>query len=124
MAVAVTIDIPGGTEQQYEQITTGLFPDGKLPTAGWCTSPARPLMAGGWSTSCHHKSSSRHSPATSSSPPPSKQETHHHRSRFPGAQADPELNAPQPSKPPCSRRETGGGFDGERSPGARLCRSP
>ena len=46
MAVAVTIDIPGGTEQQYEQITTGLFPDGKLPD-GWLVHLAGPT-ADGW----------------------------------------------------------------------------
>ena len=33
MAVAVTVDVPG-TEQQYQQITAKIFPDGKLPE-GW-----------------------------------------------------------------------------------------
>jgi len=31
MAVLVTIDIPGGTEQQYEQVIATVFPEGKLP---------------------------------------------------------------------------------------------
>ncbi len=30
MAVAVIIDIPGGNEQIYEQLTAKLFPEGKL----------------------------------------------------------------------------------------------
>jgi hypothetical protein len=47
MAVAVTIDIPGGTQQRYEQVIATVFPDGKLPTAGRCTSPGRPRTAGG-----------------------------------------------------------------------------
>lgn len=46
MAVAVTIDIPGGTEQQYDQITATLFPDGKLPD-GWLVHLAGPT-ADGW----------------------------------------------------------------------------
>jgi hypothetical protein len=29
MAVAVTVDIPGGTEQGYEQVVATLFPEGK-----------------------------------------------------------------------------------------------
>jgi hypothetical protein len=40
------IDIPGGTEQQYEQITATLFPDGKLPD-GWLVHLAGPT-ADGW----------------------------------------------------------------------------
>ena len=31
MAVAVTLDIFGETEQQYEQVIAAIFPDGKLP---------------------------------------------------------------------------------------------
>lgn len=46
MAVAVIIDIPGGTEQQYEQITAKLFPNGKLPE-GWLLHLAGPT-ADGW----------------------------------------------------------------------------
>jgi len=34
MAVAVTIDIPAGNQQKYEQLVAKLFPDGKLPD-GW-----------------------------------------------------------------------------------------
>jgi hypothetical protein len=34
MAVAVTVDIPGGNQQVYEQLTAKLFQDGKLPE-GW-----------------------------------------------------------------------------------------
>src|SRR5882762_11700179 len=30
MAVMVTIDIPGGTKQQYEQVIGAIFPGGKL----------------------------------------------------------------------------------------------
>jgi len=31
MAVLVTIDIPGGTKQQYEQVIGTVFPEGRLP---------------------------------------------------------------------------------------------
>ena len=34
MAVAVIVDIPGGNQQIYEQLTAKLFQDGKLPD-GW-----------------------------------------------------------------------------------------
>jgi len=34
MAVAVIVDIPGGNQQVYEQLTAKLFQDGKLP-GGW-----------------------------------------------------------------------------------------
>ena len=47
MPVAVTIDIPGGNEQFYEQMVAKLFPDGKPPRAGWCIWPARPTAAVG-----------------------------------------------------------------------------
>jgi hypothetical protein len=29
--VAVTIDIPGGTRRQYEQVIAALLPEGRLP---------------------------------------------------------------------------------------------
>jgi hypothetical protein len=45
MAVAVTIDIPGGTEQQYEQVVAALFPDGILPE-GWLLHFAGPTERG------------------------------------------------------------------------------
>jgi hypothetical protein len=45
MAVAVTIDVPGGTEQQYQQITAKIFPDGKLPE-GWLVHLAGPTENG------------------------------------------------------------------------------
>ena len=74
MPVAVTIDIPGGNEQFYEQMVAKLFLDGKLPE-GWLVHlPARPRAAGGSSTSCHHRSSSRIRRG-SSSPPSSKPRT-------------------------------------------------
>ncbi len=41
MAVAVIVDIPGGTEQQYEQVIATVFPDGKLPE-GWLMHLAGP----------------------------------------------------------------------------------
>jgi hypothetical protein len=31
MAVAATINIPGGSKKQYEQIVASVFPDGTLP---------------------------------------------------------------------------------------------
>ena len=75
MAVAVTIDIPGGNEQFYEQMVAKLFPDDELPE-GWLVHlAARPRAAGGWSTSYHHGSSSRYSPVSSSSPRSSKPRT-------------------------------------------------
>jgi len=46
MAVAVTIDIPGGNEQFYEQMVAKLFPEGKLPD-GWQVHLAGPT-ADGW----------------------------------------------------------------------------
>jgi len=45
MAVAVTVDVPGGTEQQYQQITAKIFPDGKLPE-GWLVHLAGPTENG------------------------------------------------------------------------------
>jgi hypothetical protein len=45
MAIAVIIDIPGGTEQLYEQIIARLFPDGKLPE-GWLVHLAGPTDTG------------------------------------------------------------------------------
>ena len=47
MAVAVTIDVPGGTEQQYQQITAQIFPAASCPRAGWYTWPAQPRTGGG-----------------------------------------------------------------------------
>jgi hypothetical protein len=46
MAVAVIVDIPGGNEQVYEQLTAKLFPPGKLPE-GWLVHLAGPT-ADGW----------------------------------------------------------------------------
>jgi hypothetical protein len=45
MAVAVTVDIPGGTEQQYEQVIAMGFPDGKLPE-GFLVHLAGPTETG------------------------------------------------------------------------------
>lgn len=45
MAVAVTIDIPGGNERFYEQLTAQLFKDGKLPD-GWQLHVAGPTETG------------------------------------------------------------------------------
>ncbi len=45
MAVAVTVDIAGGTPQQYEQVAATLFPDGKLPE-GWLVHVAGPTESG------------------------------------------------------------------------------
>jgi hypothetical protein len=49
MAVAVTVDIPGGTEQGYEQgyeqVVATVFPDGKLPE-GWLVHVAGPTENG------------------------------------------------------------------------------
>jgi hypothetical protein len=45
MPVAVTIDIPGGNEQFYEQMVAKLFPDGKLPE-GWLVHLAGPTESG------------------------------------------------------------------------------
>ena len=56
MAVAVTVDIPGGNQQVYEQLTGRLFQDGKLPE--------------GWQIHL-----TRHSPARSSFPPSSRPRT-------------------------------------------------
>jgi hypothetical protein len=46
MAVAVTVDIPGGNQQVYEQLTAKLFQHGKLP-GGWRVHLAGPT-ADGW----------------------------------------------------------------------------
>ena len=46
MAVAVIIDIPGGNQETYEQLTAKLFPEGKLPE-GWLVHLAGP-SEGGW----------------------------------------------------------------------------
>jgi hypothetical protein len=43
--VAVTIDIPGGTERQYEQIVATVFPEGKIPE-GWVVHLAGPTENG------------------------------------------------------------------------------
>jgi hypothetical protein len=46
MAVAVIIDIPGGNQEIYEQLTAKLFPEGKLPE-GWLVHLAGP-SENGW----------------------------------------------------------------------------
>jgi hypothetical protein len=43
MAVAVIVDVPGGTEQLYEQLK--LFPEDKLPE-GWLMHMAGPTETG------------------------------------------------------------------------------
>jgi len=45
MAVAVTVDIPDGTEKQYEQVIATVFPEGKLPE-GWLLHLAGPTETG------------------------------------------------------------------------------
>jgi len=45
MAVAVTVDIAGGTEQQYEQVIATVFPEGELPE-GWLVHVAGPTETG------------------------------------------------------------------------------
>jgi hypothetical protein len=45
MPVAVIIDLPGGTEQGYEQVTATLFPKGELPE-GWLVHVAGPTENG------------------------------------------------------------------------------
>jgi hypothetical protein len=45
MAVAVTVDIPGGTEQGYEQVIATVFPEGKLPE-GFLVHVAGPTETG------------------------------------------------------------------------------
>jgi hypothetical protein len=45
MAVAVVVEIPGGTEEQYEQVASHIFPGGKLP-AGWVLHLAGPGQDG------------------------------------------------------------------------------
>ena len=45
MAVAVIVDIPGGNQQIYDQLTARLFRDGKLPD-GWRVHLAGPTEAG------------------------------------------------------------------------------
>ena len=46
VAVAVIVDIPGGNQQVYDQLTAKLFQDGKLPE-GWQIHLAGPT-ADGW----------------------------------------------------------------------------
>jgi hypothetical protein len=46
MAVAVTIDIPTGTQEKYENVVADLYPGGKLPE-GWLLHMAGPIE-GGW----------------------------------------------------------------------------
>jgi hypothetical protein len=46
MAVAVTIDIPTGTQEKYDKVVAGLYPGGKLPE-GWLLHMAGPIE-GGW----------------------------------------------------------------------------
>jgi hypothetical protein len=43
--VAVIVDIPGGTNQQYEQVIATVFPEGKLPE-GWLVHVAGPTENG------------------------------------------------------------------------------
>lgn len=50
MAVAVTVDIPGGNQQNYQQLAAKLFQDGKLPK-GWQIHPAGPALGRPPSTS-------------------------------------------------------------------------
>jgi hypothetical protein len=45
MAVAVIVDIPGGNQQVYEQLTARLFRDGRLPD-GWQVHLAGPTPDG------------------------------------------------------------------------------
>jgi hypothetical protein len=45
MSVAVIMDLPGGTEQGYEQVTATLFPKGELPE-GWMVHVAGPTENG------------------------------------------------------------------------------
>ena len=45
MTVAAIIDIPGGTQQQYEQVIAAVFPEGKLP-AGMLVHIAGPTENG------------------------------------------------------------------------------
>jgi hypothetical protein len=46
MPVAVTVAIPGGTEQQHEQVIATVFPEGKLPE-GWLVHLAGPPRTAG-----------------------------------------------------------------------------
>jgi hypothetical protein len=46
MAVGVLIEVPGGTKEQYEQLSARAFPGGQLP-AGWQQHLAGPFD-GGW----------------------------------------------------------------------------
>jgi hypothetical protein len=43
--VAVIVDIPGGPDQQYEQVIATVFPEGKLPE-GWLVHVAGPTENG------------------------------------------------------------------------------
>jgi hypothetical protein len=45
MAAAVIVDIPGGNQQIYEQLTAKLFPEGRLPD-GWQVHIAGPTENG------------------------------------------------------------------------------
>jgi hypothetical protein len=45
MAVAVIVDIPGGTAPLYEQVISTVFPEGKLPE-GWLMHVAGPTENG------------------------------------------------------------------------------
>jgi hypothetical protein len=46
MAVGVILTVPGGNQQQYDQIAAAVFSDGKLPE-GWAIHIAGPAE-GGW----------------------------------------------------------------------------
>jgi len=46
MAVGVILTVPGGNQQQYEQIAAAIFSDGKL-SEGWAIHIAGPTE-GGW----------------------------------------------------------------------------
>lgn len=45
MTFAVVLDVPGGTEQQYDQIAANVFPEGKLPD-GWLLHVAGQIQNG------------------------------------------------------------------------------
>jgi hypothetical protein len=79
MAVAVQVDVPGGTEQRYEQIVATIFPEDEL-SEGWLLHLAGPTE-NGWRVLnvCNHESSSRHSLASNSSPPRNERGTQHQR---------------------------------------------
>jgi hypothetical protein len=69
MAIAVMVEIPGGTEQQYEQIIASVSPDGKLPE-GWLVHIASASEYGRRIVNVvNHRRSSRNLPASDSAQP-------------------------------------------------------